>query len=45
MRRFTNSSELLKLKCLLLPIQSHKDLEKEMDQLPTEWVKLSWKND
>jgi hypothetical protein len=30
MRRFTNSSELLKLKCLLLPIQSHKDLEKEI---------------
>jgi hypothetical protein len=30
MRRFTNSSEFLKLKCLLLPIQSHKDLEKEI---------------
>jgi hypothetical protein len=30
MRRFTNSSELLKLKCLLLPIRSHKDLEKEI---------------
>lgn len=30
MRRFTNSNEFLKLKCLLLPIQSHKDLEKEI---------------
>jgi len=30
MRRFTNSREFLKLKCLLLPIQSHKDLEKEI---------------
>jgi hypothetical protein len=30
MRRFTDSSEFLKLKCLLLRIQSQKDLEKEI---------------
>jgi hypothetical protein len=30
MRRFTDSSEFLKLKCLLLSIQSQKDLEKEI---------------
>jgi len=29
-RRFTNGSEFLKLKCLLLTIQSQKDLEKEI---------------
>ena len=29
-RRFTDSSEFSKLKCLLLPIQSQKDLEKEI---------------
>ncbi len=29
-RRFTDSSEFLKLKCLLLTIQSQKDLEKEI---------------
>jgi len=29
-RRFTDSSEFSKLKCLLLSIQSHKDLEKEL---------------
>jgi len=29
-RRFTDSSELLKLKCLFLTIQSQKDLEKEI---------------
>jgi hypothetical protein len=29
-RRFTDSSEFLKMKCLLLPIQSQKDLKKEI---------------
>jgi hypothetical protein len=29
-RRFADSSELLKMKCLLLPIQSQKDLKKEI---------------
>jgi hypothetical protein len=29
-RRFADSSEFLKMKCLLLPIQSQKDLEKEI---------------
>ncbi len=29
-RRFADSTELLKLKCLLLPIQSQKDLKKEI---------------
>ena len=29
-RRFTDSSEFLKMKCLLLPIQSQKDLRKEI---------------
>jgi hypothetical protein len=29
-RRFTDSSEFLKLKCLLFTIQSQKDLEKEI---------------
>jgi hypothetical protein len=29
-RRITDSSEFLKLKCLLLTIQSQKDLEKEI---------------
>jgi hypothetical protein len=29
-RRFMDSSELLKLKCLLLRIRSQKDLEKEI---------------
>jgi hypothetical protein len=29
-RRFADSSEFLKLKCLLLPIQSQKDLKKEI---------------
>ena len=29
-RRFANGSEFLKLKCLLLTIQSQKDLEKEI---------------
>jgi hypothetical protein len=28
-RRFADSSEFLKMKCLLLPIQSQKDLKKE----------------
>ncbi len=29
-RRFMDSSEFLKMKCLLLPIQSQKDLKKEI---------------
>jgi hypothetical protein len=29
-RRFADSSEFLKMKCLLLPIQSQKDLKKEI---------------
>ena len=29
-RRFTDSSEFLKLKCLLLRVRSEKDLEKEI---------------
>ena len=29
-RRMANSSEFLKMKCLLLPIQSQKDLKKEV---------------
>jgi len=34
MRRFTDSSEFLKLKCLLAPIQSQGDLERAMLGLP-----------
>jgi hypothetical protein len=33
-RRFTESNEFLKLKCLLFPIQSQKDLEKEILDTP-----------
>jgi hypothetical protein len=29
-KRFVDSSEFLKMKCLLLPIQSQKDLKKEI---------------
>jgi hypothetical protein len=33
-RRFIESNEFLKLKCLLFPIQSQKDLEKEILDTP-----------